>query len=207
MSIRALLALLLPSAYWAMVLANIEFVRRRTGTAPALSPSLKEERILRLGWHLVIAAWFLQPALLLAWDGTLWWPFRPLRFAGAPAAAAGLALAIAGLALTKWCHLAMGEQWRMWVDPGRPSLLVAGGPFRWVRHPIYASQALVLWGTWLLAPTPFLGLAAALHLACMGKKSSLEERHLLGLHGAGYESYRKRTGRFVPRIPSRRRAL
>ena len=139
--------------------------------------------------------------MLLASDGALW-IFRPLRLLDGPAvAAAGLALGIIGLGLTKWCHRAMGVQWKMWVDPSRPSLLVASGPFRWVRHPIYVSQALVLWGTWLLAPTPFLSLIGGIHLVCIGMKSALEERYLLRLHGADYQAYRERTARFIPWKP------
>lgn len=199
MSTRYALSFLFPAAYWAMVLANVAWVRRRTGTAPPLSPGMDEERLLRIGWHMVIACWFLQPAILLFSDGFAW-TFRPLDLGGGPwGYGAGATLGLAGLALTKWCHGAMGVQWRMWIDPSRPASLVASGPFRWVRHPIYASQILVFWGTWLLAPTPFLAAAGVLHLICVRVKAGLEERYLVDLHGEAYRAYQGRTGRFFPR--------
>ena len=77
--------------------------------------------------------------------------------------------------------------------------LITHGPYRWVRHPIYAAVMLgvgaVAWMTRSLA-------AATLTIALVvlfAVKARFEERHLSKAF-AGYEEYMRRTGRFVPRV-------
>nr|WP_246401407.1 isoprenylcysteine carboxylmethyltransferase family protein [Jiangella mangrovi] len=50
-----------------------------------------------------------------------------------------LALVVASQALRWWCIATLGHQWntRVIVVPGLP--LVAGGPYRWLRHPNYVA--------------------------------------------------------------------
>jgi protein-S-isoprenylcysteine O-methyltransferase Ste14 len=43
-------------------------------------------------------------------------------------------------------------------------------------------------------------LVAIAHLGLMNLKARNEERHLLKVHGAAYEAYARRTGRFFPRV-------
>ncbi|QZN84137.1 isoprenylcysteine carboxyl methyltransferase family protein [Cellulomonas sp. C5510] len=60
-------------------------------------------------------------------------PFVP--WLGWPA----LALVVASQALRWWCIATLGPRWntRVIVVPGLP--LVAGGPYRWLRHPNYVA--------------------------------------------------------------------
>ena len=51
----------------------------------------------------------------------------------------GVALALAGLVLTFAAQLAMGDAWRIGVDPQERTELVTGGPFGLVRNPIYSA--------------------------------------------------------------------
>jgi protein-S-isoprenylcysteine O-methyltransferase Ste14 len=44
---------------------------------------------------------------------------------------------------------------------------------------------------------------AFVHLGLMNLKARNEERHLLKVHGARYEAYLERTGRFFPRLGGR----
>jgi methyltransferase len=68
-----------------------------------------------------------------------------------------LALVMATMALRWWVVTTLGERWttRIWVLPGAPP--VAGGPFRWLRHPNYLAVAVELvalplvHGAWLTA--------------------------------------------------------
>jgi methyltransferase len=63
-------------------------------------------------------------------------PFEPIRFAAGTAA-----LAVAAT-LRYWTIATLGGRWttRIIVLPGRP--LVAGGPFRFLRHPNYLAVAI-----------------------------------------------------------------
>jgi len=63
-------------------------------------------------------------------------PFQPIRFA------AGAAAVAAAAALRFWTIATLGGRWttRVIVLPGRP--LVAGGPFRFLRHPNYLAVAI-----------------------------------------------------------------
>ena len=84
-------------------------------------------------------------------------------------------------------------------DRGRR--LAVAGPFRWVRHPLYAA--------FLSALNPALGLALD-HPAYLVWAAALhplwhwlirpEERLLRGVFGEDYRRYAERTGRFFPRL-------
>lgn len=114
----------------------------------------------------------------------------------------GLVVAAAGLLLTGWC-------WVEFISRGRgtpapwdpPRFLVRGGPYRFVRNPIYIGIVAVL-----LGETAFLGSAALLvwslavallfHLAVV----LYEEPGLKDRFGVDYERYLAAVPRWVPRL-------
>jgi protein-S-isoprenylcysteine O-methyltransferase Ste14 len=115
--------------------------------------------------------------------------------------AIGLALAMGGIALTFGAQLAMGDSWRIGVDPEERTQLVTGGPFKLVRNPIYSAMIPTILGLVLMVPSVLaiaglLALAAALEL----QVRLVEEPHLLRTHGEEYASYTARVGRFVPGV-------
>lgn len=90
------------------------------------------------------------------------------------------ALVLAAQALRWWCIATLGRQWntRVIVVPGLP--LVAGGPYRWLRHPNYLAVviegiALPLVHTAWVTALAFTGLNAILLL---GFRIPAEERAL-----------------------------
>lgn len=117
----------------------------------------------------------------------------------APAQRAGVVLAALGTAGTLWAQFAMGASWRIGVDADERTALVAGGPFRWVRNPIFTSMVVALAGLALLTPN---ACAVAAVLALIGalqlQVRRVEEPYLLATHGTAYRHYAARTGRFVP---------
>jgi protein-S-isoprenylcysteine O-methyltransferase Ste14 len=118
-----------------------------------------------------------------------------------PAHAAGLVLYAAGVAATLWSQFAMGESWRIGVDAAARTQLVATGPFRLVRNPIYSAMTMATVGLVLLVPNPMSVLALlALLLALEIQVRLVEEPYLARVHGSEYLRYAGATGRFLPGI-------
>jgi protein-S-isoprenylcysteine O-methyltransferase Ste14 len=114
---------------------------------------------------------------------------------------AGLILALAGFAATLAAQTGMGASWRIGVDPGERTQLVTTGVFAHVRNPIFTAMALAQLGVVLMVPTwvsvlALLALVGAVQL----QVRAVEEPYLHAVHGAAYEHYAARAGRFVPRL-------
>jgi protein-S-isoprenylcysteine O-methyltransferase Ste14 len=78
--------------------------------------------------------------------------------------------------------------------------LIESGPYRFVRHPVYAGYLALLLGSgvaslnvclWLLWPVSLLGILI---------QAASEEQLLRRRFGQDYECYVRRTGRLVPRF-------
>jgi protein-S-isoprenylcysteine O-methyltransferase Ste14 len=115
--------------------------------------------------------------------------------------AVGLAFYALGVAGTLWAQFAMGDSWRIGVDAATRTTLVATGPFRWVRNPMFTAMALATLGLLLLVPTVVSLLAVlALVMAVELQVRFVEEPYLAATHGTSYLQYAARTGRFLPGI-------
>jgi protein-S-isoprenylcysteine O-methyltransferase Ste14 len=120
---------------------------------------------------------------------------------GPPAHAAGLVLYAIGMVATLWAQLAMGDSWRIGVDATARTSLVVGGPFRWVRNPIYTGMLSAMVGLSLLVPNVASAIAvAALVVGLELHVRLVEEPYLRRVHGDGYLAYAARTGRFAPGV-------
>jgi len=102
----------------------------------------------------------------------------------------------AGTAVALWGYLYLNRAFTIMVEA---RVLKRGGPYRWVRHPVYAGQlvaaaAVVLW-RWSPANLA-LGLAFA---AIQVWRARLEERKLAAAFPE-YVDYAGRTGMLVPRV-------
>jgi protein-S-isoprenylcysteine O-methyltransferase Ste14 len=125
---------------------------------------------------------------------------------GGAAHAMGAVLAVAGLLATVGAQLAMGEAWRIGVDPEERTRLVTGGPFGVVRNPIYAGIIPFFAGIGLLVPSALTIAGAVLILVALELQTRLvEEPHLLRVHGSEYVAYAARVGRFLPGVGRLRR--
>lgn len=120
---------------------------------------------------------------------------------GALGHAIGVLLAVTGIVLTFMAQLAMGDEWRIGVDPEERTRLVTDGPFRLVRNPIYSAMFPAVLGLVLMVPSA-VAIAALLALA-IGLELQVrlvEEPYLLRTHGEEYAGYAARVGRFVPGV-------
>jgi protein-S-isoprenylcysteine O-methyltransferase Ste14 len=112
---------------------------------------------------------------------------------------AGTLLAITGIGLIFGAQMAMGDSWRIGVDPDEQTSLVTTGPFQLVRNPIYSAMLPTVFGLVLMVPSvvsiaAFVTLAVGLEL----QVRCVEEPYLLEVHGSAYANYVARVGRFVP---------
>jgi protein-S-isoprenylcysteine O-methyltransferase Ste14 len=116
-----------------------------------------------------------------------------------PLALLGLLVAAAGLLLAWAAQSAMGDSWRIGVDPGETTTLVTDGIFSQVRNPIFTAMIATQAGTVLMAPS-WLSLAALglLVVACQLQVRKVEEPYLRATHGPEYLSYTSQAGRFIP---------
>jgi protein-S-isoprenylcysteine O-methyltransferase Ste14 len=190
------------SAHWFGVGVMVVRVKRKARHAVGLVPQQGIERLMWLVWVPLIVAWIALPWIAQNRIDT---PWAVPTFAWDAPAYAGLrwlaaAVAVGCLALTARCWARMGTAWRMDVGLDAPSELITDGPFRRIRHPIYAfSILLVLCSAVVLPTTPML-VVAAVEIALYYAKARNEERHMLASHGDAYARYVGRTGRFLPRF-------
>jgi protein-S-isoprenylcysteine O-methyltransferase Ste14 len=110
---------------------------------------------------------------------------------------AGAAVIVVGTALAAWTMWVF-HSWRFTAELDRGHRLSTDGPFRYVRHPIYAALDLLALGSALWAPSPIV-LAGALAVTAGGDvRARAEEALLVEAFGDAYRDYMKRVRRFLP---------
>jgi protein-S-isoprenylcysteine O-methyltransferase Ste14 len=113
----------------------------------------------------------------------------------------GIALGVGGIGLTFGAQMAMGDAWRIGVDPGERTELVTDGPFGLVRNPIYSAMIPTVLGLVLMVPNPLaIAAIACLVIALELQVRLVEEPYLLRTHGDAFAAYAARVGRFIPGI-------
>ncbi|HZT32196.1 MAG TPA: isoprenylcysteine carboxylmethyltransferase family protein [Bryobacteraceae bacterium] len=128
--------------------------------------------------------------------------FRLPRQAVGPGRLAGsmicgpLAVALAWAAVR---HL--GKQWRLNAGLYPDHELVRTGPYRIVRHPIYASMLAIFLGMGLLI-TPWIrfGIALAVFLAGTEVRVQVEDGLLASRFGEEFAKYKRRVRAYVPLV-------
>ena len=75
------------------------------------------------------------------------------------------------------------------------------GPYKWIRHPIYAGFLLILGSTLLISSNWLAGGAWISSVALDGAvRMRYEEQAMLQRFGAEYQEYKRRTGAILPRF-------
>ena len=77
--------------------------------------------------------------------------------------------------------------------------LVTGGPFTWMRHPVYFGEEIALIGIMLQFKQPWSGLLILVQFAWQIARMTFEER-ILSETFPDYAPYRVRTARLIPGI-------
>jgi protein-S-isoprenylcysteine O-methyltransferase Ste14 len=139
---------------------------------------------------LAIIAYMIRPSSM-AWSSMplpVW-----LRWTGAFFSALSVALLM-------WTLPALGRNLTDTVVTRKEHTLVTRGPYRWIRHPFYVAMALVIFGSALVAANWFIFLTAIIVFALLAIRSRVEEEQLAARFGDAYLDYRRRTGRFLPKL-------
>lgn len=188
--------------YWLRVLRMARKARRKTGRAANFLPAEPVGRMLRIAWIPIVIIWIGQPFVV-----SLVFPNRgPLAPLAASAWVAwAMVLVVAGCFwLSRICWKTMGKNWRMGIDPAERTSLIVGGPYRYVRHPIYALSQLMMVSTIAAIPSPIMLAVGALHLVLLQWEARREEQHMFRTHGQTYSEYCSEVARFLPiRLPKR----
>ncbi|MEO8344514.1 MAG: isoprenylcysteine carboxylmethyltransferase family protein [Betaproteobacteria bacterium] len=188
-------------AYWFGVGMMIVRVKRHSRAIPILAPQQPLERFMGMAWIPIVALWMTLPYLTQsATHGAMALPefatnsaiYRACRWLAA-------LVAVLCLVATARCWARMGKDWRMAVAVGEKTNLITDGPFRRIRHPIYAFSILLMICTLVVVPTLPMLAVAVVHIVLMNIKARNEERHLLATQGESYAQYMQGTGRFLPR--------
>jgi protein-S-isoprenylcysteine O-methyltransferase Ste14 len=110
----------------------------------------------------------------------------------------GFGVTLAGMALAIWARRRLGPLWASWIDVKQDHRLVTDGPYRLLRHPIYAGIILAALGSGISDPD--VGSVAGVSLIAVGfvVKLRREERFMAAEFGDEWRAWRARTWALVP---------
>src|SRR5258706_15951594 len=90
------------------------------------------------------------------------------------------------------------SSWRFRAKLDEGHRLATGGPFRFLRHPIYMGLNLLALGTAVWVPTPTVWIAFVLMVLGSDLRGRSEEALLVKAFGPAYTDYCKHAKRFIP---------
>ena len=115
--------------------------------------------------------------------------------------AAGLLIAVFGIALRIWAILALGRFFKFVVVIQDGHQVVDRGPYRLLRHPSYSGGLAALLGIGIALGSWLAVLAVAgIPLLAILIRIRIEEARLLSALGQDYRDYAARTRRLVPGV-------
>lgn len=130
--------------------------------------------------------------------------WRPLRFVNfAPVnpvlSVMGVATMLFGMGWLVWGRQTLGSNWSQTVSAKEGGELITSGPYRFVRHPMYAGGILACLASALVVGGPFVFLALILTPLFVWRVSAEDELMLRQFPGE-YPSYMQRTNRLIPLV-------
>jgi protein-S-isoprenylcysteine O-methyltransferase Ste14 len=148
----------------------------------------------------------LRPLGAALWLGVFAWMINPEWMAWSRLSLpewsrwTGVVLAGAGGGLLLWTFRSLGKNLTDTVVTRHEHELVTHGPYRWIRHPLYTSVALLVAAMSLVAANWFFPVIGLGVLSLLVVRTRTEEANLVARFGDSYRAYMNRTGRFLPRI-------
>jgi protein-S-isoprenylcysteine O-methyltransferase Ste14 len=173
------------------VVAGLALLRRRLKPSPTLS------RIRGWRWYvpagLLPVEWLLPPILIALRVGEIEAGWLPVRVVG-------LAVGLAGAVLLVWASVVLGRLTIHEAAVREDHALIASGPYRFVRHPVYAGYLALLLGSGVAALNVSVLLIWPVSLVGILIQAASEEQVLRERFGHDYERYLRQTGRLAPRV-------
>lgn len=114
----------------------------------------------------------------------------------------GLIVSIFGLIIILLSVLQLNKNLSPFPTPKNNAVLVQNGLFKLVRHPIYSGIILVVIGYSVYKDSLYKGIISMLLLILFHFKTKYEEQKLSEKF-SNYQSYKKKTGKFFPRLFSK----
>lgn len=173
------------SILWLVLARNVKVTARRQAALPRLlnMALLVSAAVLLAVPHLPVPG--LEARLLPGSQWKLW-------------AAVGAALTLLGLLFTVWARAYLGRNWSGVAAVKADHELITGGPYHWVRHPIYSGLALAFVGM-AVAGGQWRGvLSIALAVGAIVQRIIVEERFMRQQFGVVYDAYAQRVRALIP---------
>jgi protein-S-isoprenylcysteine O-methyltransferase Ste14 len=101
-----------------------------------------------------------------------------------------------------WAIMSFKQKISITPTPGSNSFLVTGGPFAYIRHPLYFALLTGSFGLMIAYPTIPRGIALVMLAVILHIKVTYEEK-MLASRFNGYEKYKQNTGALFPKIRSK----
>jgi protein-S-isoprenylcysteine O-methyltransferase Ste14 len=116
----------------------------------------------------------------------------------------GLLLGLSTLPLFVWAHRVLGTNFSFLLRIREGHGLVTGGPYGWIRHPIYLVAVTQGLAYFVISANALLALAwLGGVILLIAYRIPREEAGLIERFGKEYRDYMDRTGRLIPRMRTR----
>jgi protein-S-isoprenylcysteine O-methyltransferase Ste14 len=114
---------------------------------------------------------------------------------------AGIAFGLFGIWLASAGIRHLGKQWRVNAALNEDHELITSGPYRIVRHPIYASMfAMNIMSALMLGRLPWWPIGIALFVAGIEIRVHVEDGLLRGRFGLRFEEWKNRVPAYLPPV-------
>ena len=112
----------------------------------------------------------------------------------------GVGLGVVSLPWLVWVHQSLGKQWSPNLQLREKHTLITGGPYRWIRHPMYSALFSLFVGLTLVSASWLVVLLVLVSVFVLYARIGKEESLMIEQFGDEYRAYMQCTGRFLPRF-------
>mgnify|MGYP001048890242 CR=1 FL=1 len=112
----------------------------------------------------------------------------------------GVLFGAAGILLLVWVHRTLGMQWSTTLQFKERHTLITSGPYKFIRHPMYASLFLFFVGLSIISSFWPLMALVVIFLLFFIRIMGREESMMIDQFGEEYRVYINSTGRFLPKL-------